>query len=414
MSIKLTSGAYLGSPELDALRAKAQDRAQAKDWAGLLALRPELEQDTVFWADLWGPSCALAARLVGQPGATELLAGLVQAGFSQPELFAGELESAFADDPRWPEISAAMRANSAPVPIALTEWPVLTPSAPLGLFELAGRAGELRAQLPSPVASAWQTALNLLAWVTSRWRHANAHMEIDDAVECLRRVDAGQRFACVEYSLVLSQALNAFGIPSRRLSLRQANYHVGLGRGHVVSEAWIDDLNRWVVLDGQNGLYWTGGDGGPLGAVELQRLFLDGGPRPGFVTVGAELSAGDADSWFSYFAHVTSTAGSWSPGPFGLVFQRITMQLSPRLEHDPGVLYPDLSELGIETVLEADQPAVRLLTAHPFARGFTVDGAELAADILRLNCSPGQHEHALAVRTDYGSLRSWALRYTVA
>jgi hypothetical protein len=414
VEIRLTTGAYLGDPELDALRTRAQDLARAKDWAGLLALRPVLERDTIFWADLWGPSCALAARLTGQPGATDLLAGLVQAGFSQPELFDGELEAAFADDSRWPEIAAAMGASAAPVPIALTDWPVLTPAAPLGLFELTGRAAELRAHLPPPSPSAWETALATLAWVTSRWRHANAHMEIDDAVECLRRVDEGQRFACVEYSLVLSQALNALGIPSRRLSLRQVNYHTGLGRGHVVSEAWIDDLSRWVVLDGQNGLYWTGADGEPLGAVELQALSQAGGPRADFVTVGEELSRAEADTWFSYFAHVTSTVGTWSPGPFGVVFQRITMQLSQRLEHHPDALYPDLAELGIETVLDDQKPAVRLIAAHPFARGFTVDEAELESDVLPLDCSSGDHEHALAVRTDYGTLPSRTLRYTVA
>ncbi|MGH3171301.1 MAG: hypothetical protein ACRDN0_36230 [Trebonia sp.] len=57
MSIRLTTGGYLGDAELDDLRTKAQDFAQAEDWAGLLALlalRERLEQDTIFWTDLWG------------------------------------------------------------------------------------------------------------------------------------------------------------------------------------------------------------------------------------------------------------------------------------------------------------------------------------------------------------------------
>ena len=116
-------------------------------------------------------------------------------------------------------------------------------------------------------------------------------MEIDDAVECLRRVDEGQRLACMEYSLVLSQTLNALGIPARNLGLFQDNYHVGFGRAHRVSEAWIDDLCRWVVLDGQNGLYWTGADGEPLGAVALQRAAGSGAPRPGRSTRTCRRSA---------------------------------------------------------------------------------------------------------------------------
>lgn len=103
--------------------------------------------------------------------------------------------------------------------------------------------------------------------------------------------------------------------------MSQAGYHTGIGRAHMVSEAWIDDLN---------------------------------------VALGADMPL-DADFWFSYFAHATTTAGTWSPEPFGVVFQRITLQASHRLEHHPGALYPDLSELGIETTLREGQPAVRLV-----------------------------------------------------
>jgi hypothetical protein len=413
MTMRLKADADLAQPALDALRTKGQDLANAEDWAGLLALRPELEADAECWPDLWGPACALAARKLRQAGAVELLDELVQAGFSQPELFDGQLEVEFADDPRWPEIAARMAASEVPPPIVLTEWPVLNPSAPLSLLELPGRAQELRAQLPPPRPSAWATAVALLAWVTSRWKHANAHMEIDDAVECLKRVDEGQRFACVEYSLVLTQSLNALGIPSRRLSLRQQNYHAGLGRGHVVSEAWIDDLDRWVLLDGQNGLYWTGDDDEPLGTVELQVLAARG-RRPSFVTVGAPVDDSAADSWFTYLAHATSNAGTWSPGSFGLVFQRTMLHMSRRLEHRPEALYPNLSDLAVESALDDHQPALRLISAHPFARGFAADGTDLAGDILRLDDTPGEHEVSIALRTDYGLLRGRTLRYRSA
>jgi Transglutaminase-like superfamily len=415
MTIRMKSDtASMAQPELDALRIAGQDLARAKDWAGLEALRPQLETDADLWPDWWGPTCAIAARRLGLPGAVELLGELVRAGFTQPELLDGELEAAFADDPRWPEIAARMAASGGRPPIELTDWPVLTPSAPLCLLELPGRAAELRAQLPAPLPSAWETAVATLAWVTGRWLHANAHMEVDDAVECLRRVDQGQRFACVEYSLVLTQSLNALGIPARRLSLRQPSYHAGVGRGHVVSEAWIDDLARWVVLDGQNGLYWTGHRGEPLGAVELGQTFAARGPRPDYVTVGAPVSEADAQIWFSYFAHMTSNAGTWSPGPFGLVFQRTMLFVSRRLEHLPGALYPDLSEIGVESALHDQRTALRLTAAHPFARGFAADGTDLGGDVLLLADTTGEHEASLAVRTDYGLLAARPVRYSVA
>jgi hypothetical protein len=414
MTIQLKAHTELAQPELDALRTRGQDLANEEDWAGLLALRPELEADADLWPDLWGPACALAARKLGQPGAIELLDELVRSGFSQPELLEGELELAFADDPRWPEIAARMAASKVPPPIVLNEWPVLTPSAPLCLLEVPGRADELLAQLPAPRPSAWDTTVATLTWVTSRWKHANAHMEIDDAVECLQRVDQGQRFACVEYSLVLTQSLNALRIPARRLFLRQQSYHTGVGRGHVVSEAWIDDLARWVLLDGQNGLYWVGDTGEPLGAVELQQVFAAQGRRPSYVTVGAPLDDREADLWFTYFAHVTSDAGTWSPDPFGLVFQRTMLHLSRRLEHRPEALYPDLSELGVESALDDHRPVLRLASAHSFARGFAADGTDLTGATFPLQDAPGEHEASLAVRTDYGLLPARTLRYTVA
>jgi hypothetical protein len=400
-------------PEFNRLRTRANDLARADDWAGLHALAPELQADTELWTDLWGPACAIAAVKVGDPSAMDLLARLAAAGFSQLEMFGPELAGAFGTDPRWPSVRDQIAGNAGSAPLLLTGWPVLAPAAPLGLLDLPSRADELRALLPAPAQSAWQTALALLRWVTERWVHADAHIEVDDAVECLRRVDQGQRFACVEYSLVLSQALNALAIPARRLALRQPGYHAGVGRGHVVSEAWIDELSRWVVLDGQNGLYWTGADGKPAAAPELQELALSGGQRPGFVPARDGLSDADADVWFSYFAHVTSSAGTVAPGAFGMLFQRSWIRTSRRLERRPDALYPDLSQIGVETAVAAGRPALRLSCAHPYARGFAADGDALPGDVVALDLSPGKHVMQLSVRTDYGLLAGQRLSYQV-
>ena len=65
-----------------------------------------------------------------------------------------------------------------------------------------------------------------------------------------------------------ARTLNALGIPARWLSLRQGDYHVDMGRCHVVCEAWIDDFCSWVILDGQNGGFTT------FGRVDNQTLVL--------------------------------------------------------------------------------------------------------------------------------------------
>jgi len=77
----------------------------------------------------------------------------------------------------------------------------------------------LLSRLPDRDSSAWTTARGY-SWVAARWNHANDHVESRDAVEILDRVETGERFACVEYSAVLSQSLNAVGIPARTWGLR--------------------------------------------------------------------------------------------------------------------------------------------------------------------------------------------------
>lgn len=401
------------SPELDALRTRAQDLLNAEDWAQLHRMRGELEADTTLWGDLWGPVAAVAARQVGDPTALPLLRSLVESGFRQPEILGDLLDRSFGDDPGWASLLAQMQEGVGAAPIILLNWPVQHPSGPLGLFALPERADELRSLLPAPSHSAWQTARTLLNWVTYRWQHANAHMEVDDAVECLHRVDQGHRYACVEYSLVLSQALNAVGIPARRVSLRQRDYHVGLGRGHVVSEAWIDDLARWVLLDGQNGMYWVGEDGLPLATADLQRIACEGNPRPSFFTYRDGMSESDADFWFTYFAHATSTAGTWSPGPFTMPFQRSWIVTSKRLDRDPAALYPDLAEIGVETAVWDGQPALRLCTNHPYRTGFLANDQRLDGDLYPLDMRLGEHQVELAVATPYGRLPAQTLRYRV-
>jgi hypothetical protein len=148
--------------------------------------------------------------------------------------------------------------------------------------------------------------------------------------------------------------------------------------------------------------------------VALQRAARSATPRPRHVAVRDDIDDAQADLWFSYFAQVVSSAGTWASGPFGLVFQRDRLVPSGRIEHRPEALYPDLSEIGVQTALDGDRPALRLSAAHPYARGFVADGKRLAADILPLELRPGEHELTLSVRTDYGALPGKQLRYQVA
>jgi hypothetical protein len=406
--------AELPPRELARLRLRAEERLRAGRHQELLELVPELRGDTEWWAHLWAPGAALAAAHLGSPDALALLEEAVAGGFCQPELFEGELEKLFGSAAEWRLLERRMLAN-VPLPsLELTDWPDAAPMLPLELYAIApDRLAGLLERLPSPGESAWATALGLLEWVHRSWQHANDHVDDPDALTVLERVDAGERFACVEYAVVLSQALNAVRIPARRVDLRQSAHHTGVGRGHVVSEAWIDELDRWVVLDGQNGSYWADDAGTPLGVREL--LALEAAPR--FMGAGSvePPSTGRAADWFTYFASATTTGVTWSAGPLAPIFQGSRVIETPRLVRDGGPAYPQLSALSTGLGGTVERPVVRFEHFHPYGVAVrlhladgTVDTAEWALDL-----TPGEHELGVAVVTPYGETAAQRFAYLV-
>src|SRR5215469_2020442 len=151
------------------LRNQAINCSRAEDWAGLLKLEPELRADTTYWIQIWGPSCAIAARILGRDNAMELLGECVRGGFYQLENLGEQyFEDTFGDDPGWPEMLAGIHSNVPAAPVELLRWPTAPPALPLYLDRL-DPAGEelLAARLPDPLPSAWSTAQQLLHWVSN-------------------------------------------------------------------------------------------------------------------------------------------------------------------------------------------------------------------------------------------------------
>ena len=233
-------------------------------------------------------------------------------------------------------------------------------------------------------------------------------------MEVLERVDAGERFACVEYSIVLSQALNALGIPARRLNLLTPDHHAGFGRGHVVSEAWIDDFGRWVLFDGQNGSWW-GQEGDPLGILELQDRYRVA-DRPTMNGVTADRTA-DAEQWFWYFAGASTTGVAWAEAGFSPVFQGTGVVRCERLVKSVELVAPDPSETSMG-IVDHDGPAALFIPEHLFSTGVLVTGDEREAVALDLGepfpltGAPGTHSLQVAVRTRYGVLAPSPLVFT--
>lgn len=421
MRFRPTTGwCAMTEPEVGELRRRVQDLANAGDWAAALALAPRLRADTAYWIDVWAPLLAIAARHVGDPAARGYLAEAIAGGFHQPENFEGEVERGFAGDPDWPALAAAIAANVPPARLALLSWPELTPALPVRLDEIgADRRDALRARLPEPDGSAWSTARRLLHWVSTAWQHSgSSHVTWSDAVHVLDRVAAGERFACREYTIVLSQALNAAGIPARGVRLLRPNYYTGLGGRHDVAEAWLDDVGAWAVLDGQNGMYWADADGTPLGVPELTRRYAAGEPRPEPVDLAGK--AADPDAWWPYFHRTSPTGLALAAPPYSPLLEGTRVNTAEQLRADQVGSHPDLLELGVGIAEVDGRPALQPVTRHPYATGFEIrHGAattrlKLAGDPWPLpDATPGDHLVEIATRTQYGTHGRHAVRVRV-
>lgn len=407
--------------ELTELRLRAEQHLNDDYAPALLDLVPQLREDTQQWPHVWAPAMAIAAYRAGQPDAIRFLHEAIDGGFSQPEFFEGDLEACFAGRADWPALLERMRPNVPPPPIELLSWPAPAPALPVHLERIDGgpaREAELRQRLPERQRGSWATASRLLRWVARRWKHANDHVA-PDALEILDRVEAGARFACDEYAVVLAQALNALGIPARRVGLFQRDHYFGVGRAHSVAEAWIDGFDAWVLLDGQNGAYWSDSEVGPLGTHELHRIFATDGDRPEMVCLAEPLSEQAIDSWWTYFAMISTTGANWTNGSFSPIFQERFLLGTDRLVHDLTDAYPSLSSTWISVTGTRQAPALTFGTDHPYVRGFTVHCCGRTAELTAaapewcLDLTPGDHEAFVLIVTDYGTHPAGTVAYRV-
>lgn len=119
-------------------------------------------------------------------------------------------------------------------------------------------------------------AMKILNWVHNQWAHnGNNVPNKPDAISILEEVKEGKNFRCVEYGIVSTACLNAVGLKSRTLALKTKDVERRpSGAGHVLLEVFLNDLQKWVMLDGQwdvmpvlNGI--------PLNAVEFQRAITE-------------------------------------------------------------------------------------------------------------------------------------------
>ena len=120
-----------------------------------------------------------------------------------------------------------------------------------------------------------ENVLKVLNWVHNQWKHDGMNEPSkNDALTILKEATEGKSFRCVEYGIVTAACLNALGFKSRTLGLQTKDVETTeSGAGHVALEVWLNDLQKWVMLDGQWNVMPVLNNI-PLNVVELQKAIV--------------------------------------------------------------------------------------------------------------------------------------------
>ena len=119
-----------------------------------------------------------------------------------------------------------------------------------------------------------EKAIRLMNEYAPRLMH---HSDFDNSVEL-------KAISLLEYSLdnpkqgincrckaqILNEMLLALDIYSRKLWIMPASVYDG--ECHVVNEVWDTTLNKWVMVDISNNIYWVDREGTPLSVLEIRQL----------------------------------------------------------------------------------------------------------------------------------------------
>ena len=120
-------------------------------------------------------------------------------------------------------------------------------------------------------------AFNLLAWVNRHVRHTGNYDNSDrqDALTLLKLAfDSGYGINCLAMSIVLCECLLAVNVKARVMYMMPKEPNDS--DNHVVVEAFISELNKWVMLDPTYGSYCLDADGNILNLYEMRNCIAEG------------------------------------------------------------------------------------------------------------------------------------------
>lgn len=136
-----------------------------------------------------------------------------------------------------------------------------------------------------PSASSLENAKDILGFTHNLFSHdGNNKPSATDPLTILIEAKAGQSFRCVEYSILATGLLWAYGIPARTLGLKTRDVETReYGAGHVVIEFWNSETKNWIMCDIQAGVI-MGDSKSNFSAYEL-RAALDAGTKPEYTLI---------------------------------------------------------------------------------------------------------------------------------
>jgi hypothetical protein len=111
-------------------------------------------------------------------------------------------------------------------------------------------------------ASDMEKALTVIGYAHGLFTHdGDSEPTANDPLTIIDEALAGGSFRCVEYSLLATALLWAYGIPARKIGLKTSDVETReYGAGHVVIEFWDQEGQKWVMCDVQAGLVLESAD----------------------------------------------------------------------------------------------------------------------------------------------------------
>ena len=120
--------------------------------------------------------------------------------------------------------------------------------------------------------------LNVLKWVSDNVIHDGSQMINLDKLNGYTLLEygfgTGKGMNCYCLAIVMTDCMQSLGIKSRTVSLMPKEYDTG--DNHVVTHVYLDEEDKWIMVDPSWNAYFSSEDGTIMNVFELRDAFANG------------------------------------------------------------------------------------------------------------------------------------------